>query len=124
MKKENKVNRLIAFLFGVTLMLISAPVQGQQKDSFEVGAQFTSLTPGAKREVGVGGRFGYNVTDHLAIETEVNYFPSSSTRGFAPGGNILQGQFGLKAGKRWNRFGVFAKARPGFVSFDGAFVVR
>lgn len=30
---------------------------------------------------------------------------------------MLQGQFGIKAGKRFRRFGFFGKARPGFVSF-------
>jgi hypothetical protein len=33
-------------------------------------------------------------------------------------GRVLQGQFGVKAGKRFKRFGIFGKARPGFVSFD------
>ena len=27
-------------------------------------------------------------------------------------------QFGAKVGKRWQKFGVFAKARPGFVTFS------
>src|SRR6185312_7886256 len=58
------------------------------------------------------------------IDTEGNYFPSGSSRGFEPGGSILQVQFGLKAGKRWNKLGVFVKARPGFVSFDGTFAPR
>jgi hypothetical protein len=30
---------------------------------------------------------------------------------------MFQAQFGVKAGKRFRRFGVFAKARPGFVGF-------
>jgi hypothetical protein len=117
------------FLYGFTLVLTSVPVFAQQPEpaKLEIGAQFSSLTlaaPGVKREVGVGGRVTYNLTDNLAVEAEGNYFPSGSTRGFTPGGSILQGQFGLKAGKRWDRFGIFAKARPGFVSFDGTFAAR
>ena len=34
------------------------------------------------------------------------------------GGRILQGQAGVKAGKRFERFGIFGKARPGIVSFS------
>ncbi len=126
------MHRSVAFLFGLTLLLVCVPAQAQQIEPaklempsrLEIGAQFSSLTlaePGVKREVGIGGRLTYNLTDNLAIEAEGNYFPSGSTSGFAPGGSILQGQFGLKAGKRWEKFGVFAKARPGFVSFDGTY---
>ena len=59
-EKTVKHIRFTASLFGLTLVLICATVQGQQTNSFEVGAQFTTLTltpPGVKREVGVGGRF-------------------------------------------------------------------
>ena len=120
------MNRFVAFLFSLTLLLVCTRAQAQQPEpaKLEIGAQFSSLTltePGVKREVGIGGRLTYNLTDNLAIEAEGNYFPSGSTTGFAPGGSILQGQFGLKAGKRWSKFGVFAKARPGFVSFDGTY---
>lgn len=123
------MNRLVNFLFLLTLLLVCAPAHAQQTEpaKLEIGVQFSPLTlsePGVKREVGIGGRLTFNVTDNLAIETEGNYFPSGSTTGFAPGGSILQGQFGLKAGKRWQKFGVFAKARPGFVSFDGTFEPR
>ncbi|HWN09408.1 MAG TPA: outer membrane beta-barrel protein [Pyrinomonadaceae bacterium] len=120
------MNRIVGNLVGLTLLLVCSHGQAQQPEpaKLEIGAQFSSLTltePGVKREVGIGGRLTYNLTDNLAIEAEGNYFPSGSTTGFAPGGSILQGQFGLKAGKRWEKFGVYAKARPGFVSFDGTF---
>jgi hypothetical protein len=123
------MNRFIPLLGGLMLLLTCTLGQAQQTDvsKIEIGAQFSSLTltaPGVKREVGVGGRVTFNITDNLGIEAEGNYFPSGSTRGFAPGGNILQARLGLKAGKRWNRFGIFAKARPGFVSFDGTFAPR
>lgn len=106
---------LRAFLCGFTLILTSVPVLAQQTEpaKLEIGAQFSSLTlaaPGVKREVGAGGRVTYNLTGNLAVEAEGNYFPSGFTRGFTPGGSILQGQFGLKAGKRWDR--TFITAQP------------
>src|SRR6266850_8048462 len=91
--KSSKLNRLIALIFGLTLLVICAPAQGQQSDpsTLEIGAQFTSLTlapPAQKREVGVGARVTYNLTRNLALEAEGNYLPSASTWGFTPGGTV------------------------------------
>ncbi|MGI8656927.1 MAG: outer membrane beta-barrel protein [Pyrinomonadaceae bacterium] len=91
---------------------------------YEVGAQFTSLTkPGfgqSRTDPGFGGRFTYNITDYLAIEAETNFFPEKS-RFNVPAenqGNAVEGLFGVKAGKRFSKFGIYGKARPGFISFS------
>ncbi|MBO0720528.1 MAG: hypothetical protein J2P41_06890 [Blastocatellia bacterium] len=55
-------------------------------------------------------RFAYNLTRYLALESELNFF----SRDFS-GAARYQGQFGAKTGLRYERFGIFAKARPGFV---------
>src|SRR4051812_39085043 len=99
-------------MFGLTLAMICVPAQAQQSEpsALEIGAQFTSLSlapPAQKREVGVGARVTYNLTRNFALEAEGNYLPSGSTWGSSPGSTVRQGQFGIKAGKRWNRFGVF-----------------
>lgn len=93
----------------------------------EVGAQFTAvridnnpiaLTGHSHRnEPGFGGRIAYNLSRHIALESEVNFFPRNY-RGFVTplsGGRITQGLFGVKAGARGRRFGLFGKARPGFM---------
>jgi len=67
-------------------------------------------------EPGFGGRFGYNLSRHLAIEAEMNFFPRD--RKFELG-RKLEGLFGVKAGKRFGKFGVFGKARPGFLRVSG-----
>jgi hypothetical protein len=123
-----------------TVLLICSPAFTQQAlPRFEAGAQFTMLSlerpsqivgngfdpccdrvvpsTGKRTEPGVGGRFTYNLTSYLAFEAEGNLFPRSETTGSMPGGRIFQGQFGVKAGKRFRKFGVFGKARPGFVGF-------
>jgi hypothetical protein len=89
----------------------------------EVGAQFTLLNveriSGRKTEPGFGGRFTYNATRNIGLEAEVNFLPrkgNGSTN--IEGGRITQGLFGIKAGKRFERVGVFGKVRPGFVSYD------
>jgi len=95
---------------------------------FEVGAQFTSLfvdpsnsqgslfIPRIHTEPGVGGRVTFNLTESIAFEAEGNYYPREQFS-FPEGGTMFQGQFGGKIGKRFDRWGVFGKARPGFVGF-------
>jgi hypothetical protein len=108
-----------------TLLVFSTGARAQEHDApkVEVGAQFSSLslTPpgfsGTENPAGFGGRITYNLTDYFAIEAEGNIFPTRVQRQFASGGVAEQMQFGVKAGKRLRSFGVFAKARPGFVSF-------
>jgi hypothetical protein len=82
-----------------------------------------SFSKSRKTQPGFGGRFGYNLTDDLAIEAELNFFPKADL--FSPpdafnDGNLIEGLFGLKAGKRFEKAGIFAKARPGllYVSKD------
>lgn len=77
-----------------------------------------SFSKSRKTQPGFGGRFGYNLTDDLAIEAELNFFPkadSFSPPGAFNDGNLIEGLFGLKAGKRFEKAGIFGKARPGFL---------
>ena len=102
---------------------------GQERTKrFEVGAHFTSLfvEPQASprsatlslehTEPGLGARFTFNLTENIAFEAEGNYY-TRLLFGFPQGGHMFQGQFGGKAGKRFDRWGVFGKVRPGFVGF-------
>jgi len=137
-------------IMAVLVLFLSAGTgHAQLTEKFEVGGQFSVLhlavpfhaptgpficlscpafVIGHERdtEPGFGGRFGYNVNDNVAVEAEVNFFPSVETFkgevGFSSvaqifgNGNNLQGLFGVKAGKRFEKVGIFAKARPGFLS--------
>lgn len=106
----------------------------QKAPKYEVGVHFTllSVNPptalcfppcfiGSNRpsvnEPGFGGRFTYNVTDYLGLEAEANFFTRDHPTFTGPGGHMFQGQFGVKAGKRFHKWGVFGKARPGFMGF-------
>lgn len=83
---------------------------------FEIGAQFTSLSANPSR-VGVGGRFTININRNFALEAEGNVFPGKKFDGRA-----VQGLFGVKIGKRYEKFGIFAKARPGvFYQIQGRY---
>jgi hypothetical protein len=100
-----------------------ARAQSDELQKFEVGAQFSSLSINkggeTRTEAGFGGRFTYNVTENFALEAEGNFFPRNDRLfAFRTGGRAVEGLFGVKMGKRYKRFGIFAKARPGFISFS------
>ncbi len=101
----------------------AAIAQSDELQKFEVGVQFSSLSidkgGDTRTEPGFGGRFTYNVTDNFALEAEGNFFPKKDRFiAFRTGGRTIEGLFGVKIGKRYKRFGIFAKARPGFISFS------
>jgi hypothetical protein len=111
----------------LALLLLGQTARAQEQDApkLEVGVQYSSLSVnipgffggGTETAVGVGGRVTYNLTDYFAVEAEGNLSPSDLPASYVTGGASQQMQFGAKVGRRWRRFGLFAKARPGFVSF-------
>jgi hypothetical protein len=122
----------LVLAFSVLAFCLTCDARGQSTaKKLEIGAQFTSLTlfpPGSQgysgynvTEPGLGGRLTYNLTDKIAVEAELNLFPNKNVFQFLGEGRAVQGQFGVKAGKRFKRVGVFAKARPGFLSIGDVF---
>jgi hypothetical protein len=113
-----------ALVLGLTFHNVSA--QADEK-KFEVAGQFSVLSTTTRAASGIvftedrtnvagfGGRFGYNASEYFALEAEVNFFPRDRD---LEGGQKFQGLFGVKAGKRFDKVGVFAKARPGFIRFE------
>ena len=97
----------------------------QNDDFFQL---IDGFEPRIRHNFGVGGRFTYNLTSAIALEAEVTFHPKERGEfigglfppfffGTQVGGRRVEGLFGVKAGKRWEKFGVFAKARPGFMHF-------
>jgi hypothetical protein len=127
MKKSNFLTRPLKFVSLLCLLCCSLETKAQSGDvpKIEVGIQFTSLTKpnfdGARTEPGIGARFTFNFNRSVAFEAVGNLFPHSCS--FCGGnladnsGIIKQGLFGIKAGKRFEKWGIFAKARPGVVNF-------
>lgn len=121
MKKQA---RLVAL---ATLCLFFAPqdrllAQSGGAPRFEVGGQFSALTtnsPSSDTSAGFGGRFTVNLTDNVAAEAQADFYPGNSG-GFSQfnGGRISSAVFGIKAGKRFDSFGIYAKARPGLIHFS------
>ena len=115
MARLTKAIWVIVFLFVPEI----APAQEQ---CCELGGLFTYtfLREIGSRDVGVGtssgglgGRLVYRAFPLLDLETEINFLPGNP----ATSGNHLQGFFGVKSGKHWEKWGVFLKVRPGFIHF-------
>jgi hypothetical protein len=135
------LKRLLLLLTAIMIAfsLHTPQAQAQDEKKLEVGGQFSLLrvetltadstgivcvtTPcptiafshGNETELGFGPRIGYNATSYLTLEAEGNFFPRDRD---LEGGRKVQGLFGAKVGKRFDKAGIFAKARPGFVRFS------
>jgi hypothetical protein len=128
---EMKMRRLLATLIMLlcfSFALLEAEAQSEELPKFELGAQFTSITKpdfnSGATEPGFGGRFTFNLNRSVALEAVGNFFPhkcrfcGKGAFGGDNSGTITQGLFGVKAGKRFEKWGIFGKARPGVVSFS------
>lgn len=120
--------RCVAAAF-VTLALVGgAPTAAAQPaaDRFEVAANLNvlRLSDFDATSAGIGGRVSFDLTKYASLEGELAFFPKD--RIVQPPFPTAFGPFqianerrrmdvlaGLKVGTRGDRFGVFAKARPG-----------
>ncbi|MGH9969997.1 MAG: hypothetical protein ACREBG_19685 [Pyrinomonadaceae bacterium] len=116
------------FLFVQAISILSylsfspaAHAQSTDVPKFELGAEFSSLAredlSGHRGEVGLGGRFTFNLNRNVAIEAAGYFFPDACFS-CEHNGRVIEGLFGVKAGKRFQTWGLFAKGRPGFVSYS------
>lgn len=114
-------------------LMFRAPLAQAQSDvpRFEIGAQYSLLnfntfaccTKAHRKESGGGGRFTLNFNKYIAAEAQLDYFPNSDVERIGTIDVPLWGSktlivAGVKAGSRNDRWGGFAKARPGFVHFS------
>lgn len=110
----------------ITFLLNALNTQAQTTEvpKYEVAGDFSTLSLDSGTTLpGVGGRFTYNIDKHVALEAAGYFFPGKceSCSGEVTG-RVAEGLFGVKAGKRFEKWGVFAKARPGVITFGkGAF---
>jgi len=129
-----KVTFLASTVFAFTVLFSGvAQAQDEVPSRVEVGVQFSSVTTPAQpvpssgpafsrtsTEAGFGGRITFNLNKNISLEAEQNYFPHENFFEDSRAGTLWQGHFGVKIGKRYGKWGVFAKARPGFASFSKA----
>lgn len=84
---------------------------------------FDSFGDRRRNEFGGGGRVTININRYIAAEAQVDHFPQNNsvligTIDVPLWGSKTLAVFGGKAGVRNDRFGVFGKARPGFIHFS------
>jgi hypothetical protein len=104
--------KTLTALSGVLLVLSCATLTSAQTPKYEVGGQLFSFpSKSIGFGWGAGGRFSYNVTKHIAVDTELNGFLDDDA-------NVLATQAfaGAKVGVRNKLMGVFVKARPGVMT--------
>ena len=103
------------------LMQYNSLAQSQDVPKFEIAGEFTTLEretfSGQKTEPGVGVRFTYNINANFALEGAGYLFPDRCSF-CTNNGRMSEVVGGVKAGKRFERWGIFAKVRPGVVSFS------
>jgi len=115
------MRKMLFVMIGLMLCYSAARAQSQDPPKYEVGVEFTTLPREgffeSRTEVGVGGRFTFNLNPNIALETVAYVFPRNCFD-CRNEGRMTEVLGGVKAGKRFDSWGVFAKARPGFVAFS------
>jgi hypothetical protein len=119
-----EMNRsLLLSVIALLLMQSHALSQSQPQElpKFEVAGEFSTLERGNfgthKTEPGFGGRFTYNLNEVFSLETAAYLLPKECD--FCEhGGRVTELFGGVKIGKRFEKWGIFGKARPGLVSFS------
>src|SRR6185295_17157035 len=115
------MNRTLIVVVVIFLIQSSSLAQSQELPKFEVAAEFTTLEREAfqqrRTEPGFGGRFTYNLNEVVSLEAAGYYFPKSCLQ-CRNAGTITEVLGGVKVGKRFEKWGVFAKARPGVMTFS------
>ena len=119
---------MLSVLIGLTTILCQRAQAQQTKPAeelpkLEVGIESILTFPNSNGPTlpGVGARLTYNLNRHVALEGAAYFSPgncqfcSGETTGF-----MTQGVFGVKAGQRFKKFGLFVKARPGVINLSRA----
>ena len=120
----NRTSFLTAVI-SVFLLHSVAFSQSQDLPKFELAGEFTTFERddlgSGRTEPGLGGRFTYNLNRVFSLEAAGYFFPKECFN-CRNNGRVIQAVGGLKAGKRFESWGIFGKARPGILSFsDGEF---
>jgi hypothetical protein len=94
----------------------------EELPKFEVGIEsMLTFSNNGPTLPGVGARLTYNLNRHFAVEGAAYFSPGNCQ--FCGGevtGRMTQGMFGVKAGQRFKKFGLFVKARPGVINLSQA----
>jgi hypothetical protein len=99
-------------------------------DHWELAMQYSNVSlpvvsntcsePACRKNLsGLGLNLGYNFTRGFGFDSTLNFIPGQ--QGTQP---MMEGLFGVRMGVRAQKFGVFAKIRPGFIYYSNALPVQ
>jgi hypothetical protein len=110
------------FFLTALLLWVSTGIVAAQSDRFELAGKF--VTHGQSEfdetDLGFGAQFGYRLTPNITLEAELSVFPGDLTDSAPFSASRLEGLFGVKAGRQWEKMGLFGKVRPGFLHYGAA----
>jgi len=103
----------VSFVF-ILFFAVMLPAQ-----TYDIGMQLSGVHLHKVDETPliIGVRFHYNFLPNTAVDAEVNHAKENPSGDFGETSVLV----GIRAGKRFSRFGVFAKARPGLMYFGGSY---
>ena len=124
-------SRLILLVMTFSCVTTQAQSSHENPPRWEIGGHYTLLNIESVRvgcacrvnNSGLGLNLGFNFRHWIGFDTEMNFFPDPGVGATnQDGGRVTQGLFGLKAGITREKWGLFAKVRPGFVSNGRAII--
>ena len=115
------MNRTLFVIAVIFLIQSPSLAQSEELPKFEVAGEFTTLEREAfsqrRTEPGFGARFTYNLNQMFSLEAAGYFFPKKCSE-CRNTGNVAEGLAGVKVGKRFEKWGIFAKGRPGAISYS------
>ena len=120
------IRKIFSFALVASVALLFARTAHAQEEysRVELGAQYSiirenNLNHQATSFSGVGGRFAWNFTRRLALETQADFFPQTGNPlPLIQGGQTVQAVVGIRAKVIQNRrISVFGLVRPGLLHF-------
>jgi hypothetical protein len=120
------VTRLILLATPFSCITTHAQSSHEALRRWEIGGHYTLLNIASDRvdcfscsvnNSGLGLNLGVNFRRWIGFDSEINFFPDPGVGATnQEGGRITQGLFGVRVGIPKEKWGLFAKFRPGFVS--------
>jgi len=98
--------------------LPAASNNDDQPPHFELGVAASGIHLSDNNNFGVGARAVFNFNSFFSLEGEGNCFLNNASQKLFSGGRAIEGLFGPKIGLRTENVGIFAKVRPGVISFS------
>jgi hypothetical protein len=124
MKACRLVIILVATLSAVNAVALQAASNdpcsdcGDQPPRFELGVAMSGIHLSDNNNFGFGARAVFNLNSSFSLEGEGNLFLNNASPKLLSGGRAVEGLFGPKLGLRTEKVGIFAKVRPGVISFS------